>query len=51
LFTTERDIMIGQYEMKDEKIDLVLNDFKKETFDFKFPQRFWKLFALYQHEK
>ena len=51
LFTTERDIMIGQYEMKDEKIDLVLNDFKKERFDFKFPQRFWKLFALYQHEK
>lgn len=51
LFTAEREIMIGKYEMKDEKIDLVLNDFKKERFDFKFTKRFWKLFALYQHEK
>jgi transcriptional regulator with XRE-family HTH domain len=51
LFTSEREIMIGQYEIKEEKIDLVLNDFKKERFDFKFTQRFWKLFAMYQHEK
>jgi transcriptional regulator with XRE-family HTH domain len=51
LFTAEHEIMIGRYEMKDEKMDLVLNDFKKERFDFKFTQRFWKLFALYQHEK
>lgn len=49
LFTAEREIMIGQYEVKDENIDLVLNDFKSERFDFKFKQRFWKLFALYQH--
>jgi len=49
LFTSERDIMIGKYEMKDENIDLVLNDFKRESFDFKFTQRFWKLFAIYQH--
>jgi transcriptional regulator with XRE-family HTH domain len=51
LFTAEREIMIGQYEMKDEKVDLVLNDFKRERFDFKVTQRFWKLFATYQHEK
>jgi transcriptional regulator with XRE-family HTH domain len=51
LFTAEREIMIGRYEVKDEKIDLVLNDFKRERFDFKVAQRFWKLFALYQHEK
>lgn len=51
LYTAEREIMIGQYQIKDEKIDLVLNDFKKERFDFKSTQRFWKLFALYQHEK
>lgn len=51
LFTAEHEIMIGQYEMKAEKLDLVLNDFKRERFDFKFTQRFWKLFALYQHEK
>ena len=51
LFTAEREIMIGKYEMKDEKLDLVLNDFKKERFDFKATKRFWKLFALYQHEK
>jgi transcriptional regulator with XRE-family HTH domain len=49
LFTAEQEIMIGQYEVKDENIDLVLNDFKRERFDFKFTQRFWKLFALYQH--
>jgi transcriptional regulator with XRE-family HTH domain len=49
LFTGEREIMIGQYEVKEENIDLVLNDFKRERFDFKFTQRFWKLFALYQH--
>jgi transcriptional regulator with XRE-family HTH domain len=51
LFIDGHEIMLGQYQMKDEKIDLVLNDFKRETFDFKFTQRFWKLFATYQHEK
>lgn len=51
LFTYEHEIMIGQYEMGEEKIDLVLNDFKSERFDFNFTQRFWKLFAVYQHEK
>ena len=51
LFTGEREIMIGKYEMKDEKMDLVLNDFKKERFDFNATPGFWKLFALYQHEK
>lgn len=51
LCTAEREIMIGRYEMKDEKMDLVLNDFKKERFEFKFTQKFWKLFAMYQHEK
>jgi len=50
LFTSEREIMMGQYEMKDEKIDLVLNDFKRERFDFKLAQRFWRLFATYEHE-
>jgi len=49
LFATEREIMIGRYELKDEKIALVLNDFKKEQFDFTVAQRFWKLFAMYQH--
>lgn len=51
LFTSEREIMIGQYTIKNENLDLILNDFKRERFDFKFTQRFWKLFALYQHEK
>ncbi len=51
LFISEREIMIGQYEIKEEKIDLILNDFKREKFDFKSSQRFWKLFAMYQHEK
>ncbi len=51
LYISEREIMIGRYEIKDDKIDLVLSDFKKESFDFTFTQRFWKLFAMYQHEK
>jgi hypothetical protein len=51
LFVSEREIMIGRYEMKEDKIDLVLNDFKREHFDFELTQRFWKLFVIYQHEK
>jgi transcriptional regulator with XRE-family HTH domain len=51
LFTSEREIMIGKFERKEENMDLVLNDFKKERFDFKGSQRFWKLFALYKHEQ
>jgi transcriptional regulator with XRE-family HTH domain len=51
LFAAEHEIMIGQYEMKEEKMDLVLNDFKRTRFDFKRRQQFWKLFAVYQHEK
>jgi transcriptional regulator with XRE-family HTH domain len=51
LFTDEREIMIGKYEIKNEEINLVLNDFKKVRYDFKSPRRFWKLFAMYQHEK
>lgn len=49
LFTSEHELMIGQYKLKNEKMDLVLNDFKRETFDFNLSQRFWRLFALYQH--
>lgn len=49
LFTAAQEIMIGRYEVKGENIDLVLNDFKRERFDFNFTQRFWKLFAVYQH--
>jgi hypothetical protein len=37
--------MIGKYEMKDEKIDLVLNDFKKERFDFNAIPGFWKIYT------
>lgn len=49
LFTSEREITIGKYEIKNTKVDLVLNDFKKHQFDFKQPMIFWKLFAVYQH--
>lgn len=51
LFTAEQQIMMGKYEMKDEKTDLVLNDFNRERFDYTLARRFWKLFAMYQHEK
>lgn len=49
LYTGEREIMIGRYEIRNTKIDLVLNDFKKHSFDFKQSMTFWKLFAVYQH--
>ncbi len=49
LFTAEREIIIGRYEMNDSAIDFVLNNFKRERLDLKLNQRFWKLFALYQH--
>lgn len=49
LFTADREIIIGRYEMKDENIHLVLNDFRRESFDFTSTQKFWKLFAVYQH--
>jgi transcriptional regulator with XRE-family HTH domain len=51
LYTDVHEIIIGQFEMKTDKMYLVLNDFRKERFDFKTPQRFWRLFATYQHEK
>lgn len=51
LFIAEYEIMLGRYEMKDNGIDLILNEFRKERFDFNLPKRFWKLFATYQHEK
>ena len=49
LYTSDKEIILGQYEIKDLHIDLVLNDFKKLRFDFKHPMTFWRLFAVYQH--
>ncbi|WP_276485312.1 helix-turn-helix domain-containing protein [Paraflavitalea pollutisoli] len=49
LYTAEREIMLGRYEMDGGPIELVLNDFKKLTFDFEQPRTFWKVFAVYQH--
>jgi hypothetical protein len=49
LLTAEREIFIGRYEKNDDTIDLVVNDFTRERLDLKLNQRFWKLFALYQH--
>jgi len=49
LFTAEREIFIGRYEMNNDSVDLVVNDFTRERLDLKLKQRFWKLFALYQH--
>lgn len=49
LYTAEREIMIGQYEIKDTLINLVLNDFKKQRFHFDHPHAFWRLLAVYQH--
>lgn len=49
LFTAEREIILGQFDMKGAVLDLVLNDFKKQRFDFKHARTFWKIFAVYQH--
>lgn len=49
LYVADREIMLGKYEMQTDRIDLVLNDFKKQQFDFKHRKGFWKLSAVYQH--
>ncbi|GAA0562117.1 hypothetical protein GCM10009415_50210 [Chitinophaga japonensis] len=49
LYVAEKEIMIGRYEISDNGIDLVLNAFKKQRFDFKHNMMFWKLFAVYEH--
>lgn len=49
LYTGEREIMIGKYDMQHAQVELLLNDFKKHRLDFKKPMMFWKLFAVYQH--
>lgn len=41
--------MLGRYEMNPPEIHLVLNEFRKQAFDFSQPKLFWKLFAVYQH--
>ncbi|RYY55757.1 MAG: XRE family transcriptional regulator [Chitinophagaceae bacterium] len=51
LYVAGPEIMIGQYEVSGTRIELVLNDFKKHAFDFGIVRRFWKLFAVYSHEK
>ncbi len=50
LYTSAREIMLGKYDMSADHIDLVLNDFKKQQFDFNHRTAFWKLFAVYKHE-
>lgn len=50
LYTGERELMIGQFDLKNSLIHLVSNDFKKHRFDFKQTKHFWKLFAVYQHK-
>ncbi len=49
LYTAEREIFIGRYETTDETVEIVVNDFTRQRLDVKLKQRFWKLFALYQH--
>ncbi len=51
LYVNNFEIMIGQYLLSGTQIDLVLNDFKKHSFAFKDERQFWKLFAVYQHER
>ncbi|BAV04969.1 Transcriptional regulator, contains XRE-family HTH domain [Filimonas lacunae] len=49
LYTGEKEMILGRYEIQQTQIDLVLNDFKALRFQFKHPMTFWKLFAVYQH--
>lgn len=49
LYISGKEMIIGRYEIKETRIELVLNDFKKLHFDFKNELLFWRLFAVYQH--
>ncbi|MGV3767015.1 MAG: helix-turn-helix domain-containing protein [Chitinophagaceae bacterium] len=49
LYTSDKEIMLGRFEIISPEINLVLNDFKKQRFAFTHPKMFWKLFAVYQH--
>ena len=51
LYVAGAEIMIGQFHLSGTTIDLVLNNFKKHRFDFAKPGHFWKMFAVYAHEK
>lgn len=51
LYISGAEIMIGQYQISGSVIELVLNDFKKHRFEFSDTRHFWKLFAVYAHEK
>lgn len=51
LYVNEHEIMMGKYNLEGSKIELVLNDFKKHSFSFETQKQFWKLFAVYAHER
>jgi transcriptional regulator with XRE-family HTH domain len=50
LYSSAAELTIGRYEITGDKVDLILNSFKKHHFDFKKPRHFWKLFAVYEHK-
>lgn len=49
LYTADNEMMLGRYETKPGGVALVLNDYRRQPFDFEHPRTFWKLFAVYQH--
>ncbi len=51
LYVNGHEIMIGNYQLEGNRIDLVLNAFKKHSFAFETEKQFWKLFAVYAHER
>lgn len=50
VFTGPDEVMIGQFEISEGTVELILNDFKKQIFSFDAPKQFWKLFAVYEHK-
>lgn len=50
LYTADREIILGQFQLQSQEINLVLNDFRKQVFDFAHRRRFWRLFSTYRHD-
>lgn len=49
LYISERELMLGYYQVEGKSMKLVLNSMKAHTLHFKSDQQFWKLYASYQH--
>lgn len=49
LYTAEKEIMLGRFELIGQEVHLVLNDFSKQPYELNSEKKFWKQFAVYRH--